>query len=422
MALQTANAKVLVGDCLKVLDDLPRESVHCVVTSPPYFFLRDYGIDGQIGLEGSPQEYVQKLVTVFQKVKRVLRDDGTLWLNLGDCFSSPVKRTTRNDPDRPHSDGVRGSVVNRNCGYGITLRSSMPSKQLLGIPWKVAFALQEDGWYLRSDIIWSKPNPMPESVVDRPTRAHEYIFLMTKQPSYFYDSKGIEEDLKKDRGRICQWCHKPQPLDFECIYCGKIQELKVVSRPFSSPEGVQARALGGKSSGNEGKQTFWTDNGLRNKRSVWHVPVGRFEEAHFAVFPPKLILPCIQAGSSKKGCCPKCGTPWKRELEKVRQETRPGIKSKSYFGEGIQIGNRDPKRHATFKTTKGWKPGCGCKEAIHPIPCTVLDIFSGSGTTLYVAIKHHRNAIGIELNPEYAKMAEKRIRQGKHEMGFMAIV
>ena len=263
-----------MGDCVESLRALDAGSVHCCVTSPPYWGLRDYGNDGQIGLEETPEAYVARLVDVFREVRRVLRDDGTLWLNLGDSYGS--------------------------------------GKQLVGIPWRVAFALQADGWYLRSDIIWHKPNPMPESATDRPSTAHEYIFLLTKQPHYFYDSDAIREPQ----------ITVPNPKD--------------VNRSDYRP---------GDNQGFHGNGMFTKHREYhplgRTKRSVWTIPTQAFSGAHFATYPEKLVEPCIKAG------------------------TKEGD--------------------------------------------TVLDPFSGAGTTGLVALKLDRNYIGIELNPEYAAMSHKRI-------------
>ena len=227
---------ILVGDCIESMRGLPDQSVHTCVTSPPYFGLRDYGHDGQIGLEPTPDAFVAKLAEVFREVRRVLRDDGTLWLNLGDS-------------------------------YGV-------GKQMLGIPWRVAFALQADGWYLRQDIIWHKPNPMPESVIDRCTKAHEYIFLLSKSQRYYFDAEAIKEpsayfgkDTRSGMGNI--------------RYEGKRTEGDAAAN---------------------GQQSFVTINETRNKRSVWTVTTKPFKGAHFATFPPDLIEPCVKAG------CPEGGT------------------------------------------------------------------------------------------------------------------
>jgi DNA modification methylase len=288
------SVKLIIGDCREKLKDLPPDSVHCCVTSPPYFGLRDYGVDGQIGLEKTPDAFVAELVAVFREVKRVLRDDGSLWLNLGDSYAgSWGNYGGQNRGAGKQRAVVAGSRV-PNEAWDERTKFLPPAargfpgvkpKDLIGIPWLVAFVLRSDGWWLRQDIIWSKPNPMPESVRDRCTKAHEYIFMLTKSAKYYYDADAIAEDAKTQNGQ-----------------CGEI----------------------------------------RNKRSVWTVATHPFAEAHFATFPPELIEPCILAG------CPEGGT--------------------------------------------------------------VLDPFSGAGTTGMVADRLKRNAILIELNPEYAKIADNRMR------------
>jgi DNA modification methylase len=245
---------VLRGDALAKLHELPDESVQCCVTSPPYWGLRDYGVSGQIGLEETPEAYAVKLVEVFREVRRVLRKDGTLWLNLGDSYAS-----------KKAFESFRGSAtatLNREYQGRIAYRGNgIKAKDLIGIPWRVAFALQADGWYLRSDIIWHKPNPMPESVTDRPTKAHEYIFLLSKSGRYFYDAEAIEEASQCDRMR------------------GPALHGDLVST--NGNDGLCRRPLAE----------------TRNKRSVWTVPTAPYAEAHFATYPPNLIKPCILAGS-----------------------------------------------------------------------------------------------------------------------------
>lgn len=256
--------QILQGDCLDEMEWMANESVQCCVTSPPYFGLRDYGHAGQIGLETSPAEYVHKLVDVFREVRRVLKPDGTLWLNLGDSYSSG-------------GNGVGTGMQLTNVGSHLPPKRTegYKQKQLLGIPWRVAFALQEDGWYLRQDIIWHKPNPMPESVRDRCTKAHEYIFLFSKSPKYYFDSEAMKEDAVKG----------PQRMQ-------------------ADPETARLRSVGPMARGSEGfnhqyadSNCVWAADGKRNRRSVWTVPTRPFKGAHFAVYPPKLIEPCILAGS-----------------------------------------------------------------------------------------------------------------------------
>ena len=243
--------QLINGDCLIELQKIPSESVQTCITSPPYWGLRDYGNDGQLGLEQTPEEYVANMVQVFHEVKRVLRDDGTLWLNLGDSYA--------------------GKEV-KYPGYKKPPIGLKP-KDLVGIPWRVAFALQADGWYLRSDIIWHKPNPMPESVTDRPTKAHEYIFLMSKSQKYYYDHEAIAENTVYPVGSR----EDKKQGEFNGIRHAH-QAFKHISDSF--------RAIRDK----------------RNKRSVWTVSTMPFKEAHFATFPPKLIEPCVLAG------CPIGGT------------------------------------------------------------------------------------------------------------------
>jgi DNA modification methylase len=297
------------GDALSVLKTMPSQSINTCVTSPPYWGLRDYGVDGQLGLEPTPEEYVANLVEVFREVKRVLRKDGTLWLNLGDSYAGSGKGAWDNKEVQkevyvPDKDSPQCKLKKVPQG--------LKPKDLVGIPWRVAFALQADGWYLRSDIIWHKPNAMPESVTDRPTKAHEYIFLLSKSRHYYYDYEAISEP----------YASKPEK-----------PRNKAKERYNDSYKGGRW---------SEGVRDYYSA-GKRNKRSVWTVTTKPFKEAHFATFPPDLIEPCILAG------CPEGGV--------------------------------------------------------------VLDPFVGSGTTLLVATQHHRRAIGIELNPDYIKIAERRLKQ-----------
>jgi len=256
--------KILVGDCRETLKQLPDQCVQTCITSPPYFGLRDYGHDGQIGLEQTPQDFVDQLVSVFREVKRVLKDDGTLWLNLGDSYSSykdgkAVPDTTRGDDKGTLVD--KGLAKNRMAstfsGTGIK------NKDLIGIPWMVAFAIRADGWYLRQDIIWHKPNPMPESVEDRCTKSHEYIFLMSKSPKYYYDNESIKEPCKGDWGT----------------------RDRTNGKYHNEGSGLQPHS---------GLEKSYT---MANKRSVWSVNTKPYKGSHFATFPEELITPCILAGS-----------------------------------------------------------------------------------------------------------------------------
>ena len=261
--------RILVGDCRALLATIADASIQTCVTSPPYFGLRDYGVDGQIGLEPTPDQFVQQLVVVFREVRRVLRDDGTLWLNLGDSYAANrgyQVPSTKGGPKHSQSQaaGGKGSVV----------PDGLKPKDLIGIPWRVAFALQADGWYLRQDIIWHKPNPMPESVRDRCTKAHEYIFLLSKSQNYYFDSESMQEPAT---GRA--------PGNVKPTKAGREYEISDSEhhRTASNLHKIGARET-------------------RNRRSVWTVETQPFKDAHFATFPPALIEPCILAG------CPKGGT------------------------------------------------------------------------------------------------------------------
>jgi DNA modification methylase len=257
-------ARIVVGDNRNTLKSLESGSVQTCITSPPYWGLRDYGEDAQIGLEQTPAEYVEELCKVFDEVWRVLADDGTLWLNIGDSYTSVHtggQKSAKSTVGANH-DGAQEIRQNKSNPKTYGLKD----KELVGIPWRVAFALQERGWYLRQDIIWAKPNPMPESVTDRCTKSHEYIFLLTKQPNYFFDHLAIKEKAKTE----------PKARD-------------------KNAEGYQADYTKGDRF-SPGMRVFGAD-GLRNKRDVWNVNTSRYKGAHFATYPPELVEPCVLAGS-----------------------------------------------------------------------------------------------------------------------------
>jgi len=547
---------ILNGDVIACLRSLPDACVQCVVTSPPYWGLRDYGVEGQIGLEPTPEEHVERMVEVFREVRRVLRDDGVLWLNYGDCYytggrGSPDADANRikdpNSMQASHSANAIGCAANRRDIKG------MKPKDLVGMPWRIAFALQqpyyvgkirsekdriwlaamveaegclfihkrkagqnngqgykrksdtygvglevastdraiverckditgmgsichqspsqngrrkqtiyrwnlrsnacrdiilelypyfvakkqearlllfcppsgsdaekaheslkaihqggpatidfpepakelaalwEPGWYLRSDVIWSKCNPMPESATDRPTKSHEYVFLLTKSSRYFYDADAIREPYAESTFKRAKSVNNAAAR--------KDNGTAINQRGLTAEQQTKAYSK-------------VTETGGRNKRSVWHIATQSFSEAHFATFPEALVEPCIKAGTSERGCCPECGAPLMRMVEKeyrsdpqyVKTDEDPILKGRNRnvmrMGDGVRV------------STVGWQPTCTCN-AGDPIPCVVLDPFGGSGTVAKVARDLGRSSILIEINPEYVQIAKKRLRIGE---------
>jgi len=315
--------KIITADALQGLKTLPDNLVDMCVTSPPYYGLRDYGIDGQIGLEETSELYIQKLVDIFREVYRVLRDDGTLWVNIGDSYNG-YKGNRVNDNFGSIYAGFRNQPA-RPANYDLECKN-LKSKDLIGIPWLLAFALRADGWYLRQDIIWAKPNPMPESVTDRCTKSHEYIFLFSKSEKYLFNHKDIMEIANYDgrKDTVMKGSNKYNNGDIYTTFVAR---------------------------GHERWQEDEEGNFVRNKRDVWTVNTKPYQGAHFAVFPPALIRPCILAGSRRGG--------------------------------------------------------------------VVLDPFFGSGTTGQVAIEEGRNYIGIELNPDYVELANKRLEKTTSEINLV---
>ena len=416
--------RIIQGDTRAILKTLSAESVDCCITSPPYWGLRDYGtakweggnpecshkqktarndagrvnvqgfhgsassdsdkgemnyrdvcgkcgairIDSQIGLEKTPEEYVAKLVEIFREVRRVLKKEGTVWLNLGDSYVSQ-----RLDGSHGGWNASGGYYTGRHKNDGVKHEvdvGNLKTKDLVGIPWRVAFALQADGWWLRQDIIWNKPNCMPESVTDRCTKNHEYVFLLAKSQKYYFDAEAIKEqalhkeDVRAGYGRL--------------HYRGKRQGYS-----------------------GTGQENFVKIVENRNKRSVWTITTSPFSEAHFAVFPEALVEPMIKAGTSEKGVCPDCEKAWERNEQIIKHVGHKSREDEKHFkcGSGQHFSNE--------KKSLGWQPTCKCGK--EPMPATVLDIFCGSGTTGVVAKKLGRNFIGIELKEDYCKLANERI-------------
>lgn len=302
--------RFLLGDALEQLRTMPPESVHTCVTSPPYYNLRDYGAAGQIGNEASVEEYINTLVEVFREVRRILRHDGTMWVNIGDSYA------TRSGSQPPTN-------TRNSCGHTAKKTpTGYKYKDMIGVPWLLAFALRADGWYLRQDIIWNKPNCMPEAVKDRCTKSHEYLFLLAKSERYYFDAQAIREPATSEKGNA-------RTFRGGGAYTG--------GRAHDNSAQVKRESHG----------NVENPTGRRNKRDVWTISTTGFRGAHFAVFPEKLVEPCILAG------CPAGGV--------------------------------------------------------------VLDPFMGSGTTGVVAKRLGRDFVGVEINPEYVKMAAARIAEAKPE-------
>jgi DNA modification methylase len=368
------NIEILQGDCIESLKKLEDQSINTCITSPPYWGLRDYGKSDQLGLEETPEEFVENLVNVFKEVKRVLRDDGTVWLNLGDSYAGNNSRASNN--------GRAGYGTERE-GVFTKTGKGLKTKDLVGIPWRVAFALQADGWYLRQDIIWHKPNPMPESVKDRCTKAHEYMFLLSKNVKYYYDHEAIKEDS---------------------VRAGSIPKGKKYSSELADNK------IGG-------KHTRETLNEKpvapkKNKRSVWTITTKPYKGAHFATFPKDLIEPCVLAGCPEK-ICVECDTPYKLKVDTKRiprwelSPDDPRYRPNKY--ENAHDSLNGNTRHSVTETKPlGLEKQCDCKTN-ETKAGTVLDPFGGSGTTGIVAAQHNRNAVLLELNQEYIDLANARI-------------
>ena len=416
---------ILQGDCIEAMRGMEPESVHCVVTSPPYWGLRDYGVDGAYGLEPTLEKYIANMVEVFREVRRVLRKDGSLWLNLGDTYAAAqgvyadgaprlpkVPTTVQNRPKGSDDSNLPAGWTSRHIQrtQRVTRNNSLnlKPKDLIGLPWRVAFALQADGWWLRSDIVWHKPNPMPESVTDRPTRAHEYVFLLSKSARYYYDADAIREPATSTTTK------KSDGWDTGPGAHGSFHRNGREKGERTDKQRGHGRRHAGFNDRWDGMSKEAQQAMGANKRTVWSIATQPYKGAHFATYPEKLVEPCILAGTSEHGVCGVTGDPWERVVEQSRTfesgSGRSGNAISGKNGSRVQGGGEtgDVRRGPVVHTsTTGWQPTCDHDS--EPVPAVVLDPFCGSGTTGVVALRHGRSFIGIELNPEYIELARKRI-------------
>ena len=470
--------RLLCGHVLDLLRQLPERSVHCVVTSPPYLWLRDYGTEpqvwggaagcahewaggtrrrvgrndtspavlarraatygtgtgagslvgnalaeavascvlcgawrGSLGLEPTVDLYVEHVVQVFREVWRVLRDDGSLWVNLGDSFAPSSTSNHGRGKARPATNGRGEPQV--STGWENPPRFKAPGlkpKDLVGVPWRVALALQADGWYLRRDIVWNKLNPMPESVTDRPSTAHEYVFLLTKRAKYFYDAEAVREPLSE--------AVKARPL---LQVFGSREDVGQPGASLPRRGSVTKKGALEGGHGTNGRDGAgmrmpekWDNPAGRNLRSVWSLASSPFPEAHFATYPVEIPTTAIKAGTSERGCCPACGAPWARVASKHFSPQEDVSEARGVRGAPGQkpldrANGRDGyPRGSTSSITTGWRPTCSCPVQ-EPIPCTVLDTFNGAGTSGLAAARLGRSYTGIDLRQEYCGMTQRRI-------------
>lgn len=381
IALDDGDVRLYHGDALDVLRTLPDASVDCCITSPPYYGLRDYGVDGQIGLEETPEQYIDRLVEVFGEVRRVLSPVGTLWLNMGDSYAGSWGARGRGEgtnAPRPDLESRHGTAAPARNAPGYK------PKDLMMMPARLALALQADGWWLRSDIIWAKPNPMPSSATDRPTGSHEHVYLLTKSERYWYDAVAIQEPA------------------------GTYQNSK-----GTFARGYDRDVPGQRSPQHRAERTDRIPPGTRNARDVWTIATQPFPEAHYATFPEELARRCVVAGCPPE-VCGECGAPRERIVEKVPTGEVHKAPDGWDTGEGghgaIHRGGREEGATGipvTVARTVGWTDcGHGALD-----PGVVLDPFMGSGTTALVARRERRHAIGIELSGESIDIASRRIAQ-----------
>jgi DNA modification methylase len=384
---------LLQGNCLDKIQELDDNSIDCVVSSPPYFGLRDYGVEGQFGLEETLEEYIEKTVLLFEELRRVLKPQGTVWWNVGDSYNNKPA----GNKDLKKSSGLPNTKENlhkRKDNISKILVKNLKEKDLMMIPNRVAIALQDDGWWIRSEIIWHKPNPMPESVKDRPTSCHEKIWLITKNKKYYYDADAIREPVKEISKKRIEYGLKHKHPDNIGVAIPPVNTKRMGER-FLNPLG-------------------------KNKRNVWTITTKPCKEAHFATFPKDLIEPCIKAGCPEKVCV-ECGKPYMKKYERkdnnknyiqVKGNNTPNI-SKG----GVRLTEKGTTPHFNPPHIKflEFNKDCKCETEKYKSGI-VLDPFGGSGTTGIVSKHLNRKAILIELNEEYIAIAKKRIDE---EFGFL---
>ncbi len=426
--------ELLVGDSRDSLPTLAAQSVQCVVTSPPYWGLRDYGLAAvawdaveyspmaglppvtvapmscALGMEAEPLAFVGHLVAVFRQVRRVLRDDGTCWVNLGPTYSTKpngsIGATSLQGSVKPHAETRRARALRSN---GSAVRAGFAHKNIVGIPWMFALAMQADGWVLRSEVIWAKRNPMPESVHDRPTAAHEQLFLFAKRPKYFFDTTAIAERLEY-----------PEASTADDMARAFSRRRATLADPHQPPVDVRRYRSGnrtpktGDDTGRPGSHRRssvpWEDtSGTRNARSVWSIATQPYGGAHFATFPEQLAERCILAGTSAVGGCGSCGAPWRRITEAGARLTSGGGSRKHVAVRRQQGASGTLVTGAWHEhITTGWAPSCRC-DAPRPVPCVVLDPFAGTGTVGAVTRRLGRDAVLCEASISYADLIVRRV-------------
>ena len=404
--------RILTGDARRVLAQLADGSVGMCLTSPPYYGLRDYGHDDQIGLEATPEAFVQELVAVFREVWRVLRDDGVMFLNIGDSYAGSWGAQGRSggngDGKHAYNRSIGGKTRTARAGAYDRRIANAPKgqrgpsagakpKDLIGIPWMLAFALRADGWYLRQEIVWSKPNSMPESVADRCTKAHESVFLLAKSEAYYFDAFAIREPASE----------APASVSRRARAGGKPVGNSALFGAAHGQSGARALPAGG--------------TGTRNARSVWTIATKPSAVEHFATMAPELADRAIRAGTSERGCCPACGARWVRVTRPAVLVGHTGETRSSYAAGGNasrlaklrQAAREAGAEYTGARVHVGWRPDCVCNfpAPLAPVRDVVLDPFGGAGTTALVADQLQRDAVLVELNPEYSDAAAARVRR-----------